>query len=98
MACISAPVSYTHLPFAPDDAARRDAALELLESLDLARPTGLVVDDVHLLASAPSCVRFFQILARQAMSNLHIVLTTRHFQTDDALPVSYTHLAVYKRQ
>lgn len=72
-------------PFAPDDAARRDAALELLESLDFARPTVLVVDDVHLLASAPSCVRFFQILARQAMSNLHIVLTTRHFQTDDAL-------------
>lgn len=49
-------------PFAPDDAARRDAALELLESLDFARPTVLVVDDVHLLASAPSCVRFFQIL------------------------------------
>ena len=45
-------------PFAPDDAARRDAALELLESLDFARPTVLVVDDVHLLASAPSCVRF----------------------------------------
>lgn len=67
-------------PFAPDDAARRDAALELLESLDFARPTVLVVDDVHLLASAPSCVRFFQILARQAMSNLHIVLTTRHFK------------------
>ena len=29
-------------PFAPDDAARRDAALELLESLDFARPTVLV--------------------------------------------------------
>ena len=46
-------------PFAPDDAARRDAALELLESLDFARPTVLVVDDVHLLASAPSCCPLF---------------------------------------
>lgn len=72
-------------PSAPDDATRRDAALELLESLDFAKPTVLVADDVHPLASAPSCVRFFQILARQAMSNLRIMLTTWHFQTDDTL-------------
>ncbi|MFQ8735818.1 MAG: helix-turn-helix transcriptional regulator, partial [Bilophila wadsworthia] len=43
----------------------------------------LVVDDVHLLASGRRASAF-QILARQAMSNLHIVLTAA-FQTDDAL-------------
>ncbi len=73
------------VPFLPDDDVRRAMALELLSSLKLEQKTILVIDDVHLLNHAESCILFFEALAEQKVKNLHIVLITRNIYTGNII-------------
>ncbi len=71
------------VPFLADDAVRRDMALELLSGLSFKNKKILVIDDIHLLNSAPSCIEFFETLAKHHIKNLHIVIITRNIYTGD---------------
>ena len=63
----------------PVDSLSVQEAIELLKRHSLERQTVIVIDDFHLITEKP-IVFFFEVLARERISNLHIVLNARFFQ------------------
>ena len=60
----------------PDDSVSRREAVRLIEQIELAGPTVLVIDDYHLV-DGPEVNGLIELLTENEVDNLHIVLITR---------------------